>query len=487
MSTFTGHPDNLDGTDNVVGTDDQQPSSAGPTASRTEHPLQADVAGPVLQPGDDGYAEEIAGFNLALTHSPDLVVGASCTADVVAAVRYAAQHGLPVGVQATGHGVSALVDHGLLVTTSRLQDLVVDPVDRTVTVGAGVKWRRVLEAAAPHGLTGACGSTSDVGVVGYTLGGGLPLLGRAIGFAADRVRSMEVVTADGQLHHVDAEHDVDLFWALRGGKGNVGIVTSMTLELLPITEIYGGGIFFDGEHAAAVMRAFQAVAAAAPEHTCLSVAFLRLPPMPDVPEPLRGRFVMHVRVAHLGERHECDALIAPIRAAAPAIMDLVGPMPVTELDRVHMDPEHPVPALERGALLTALEDATVEALVDLAGPASSPPVLLVEVRLLGGALDRPGPHPDAVGTRGAAYSLYVVGVPMGPAAASVPQAVEDLVAAMAPHCSEIAFANLFGPLRSDDDRARCWSAETYARLQQTKATHDPDNMFRFGHAVALPA
>lgn len=458
-----------------------------PSTVPSMHPLQEHIAGPVLVPGDPGYADEVAGFNLAFTHSPELVVGATCTADVVAAVRYAAEHGMPVGVQATGHGISSLVDHGLLVTTSRMQDLVVDPVDRTATVGAGVKWRTLLDEAAPHGLTGACGSTSDVGVVGYTLGGGLPVLGRTVGYAADRVRSMEVVTADGQLHHVDAEHDVDLFWALRGGKGNVGIVTSMTIDLLPITELYGGGIFFDGEHAAAVMRAFQQVAAGAPEHTCLSVAFLRLPPLPDVPEPLRGRFVMHVRVAHLGDGQECDELIAPIRAAAPVMMDLVGPLPVTELDRVHMDPEHPVPAHERGALLTDLDDATVATLVELAGPQSSAPVLLVEVRLLGGALNRPGPHPDAVGARGAAYSLFVVGVPMGPAAAAVPEAVEGLVAAMAPHCSDTSFANLFGTVRSEHDRSRCWSPDTYARLQQTKAAHDPSNTFRFGHAVALPA
>jgi hypothetical protein len=467
MSTVT---DPLDST--------QEPQDARVPAA---HPLQDQVCGPVLRADDPGYATEVAGYNLALHHSPDVVVGATCTADVVAAVRYASEHGLPVGVQATGHGSTTLIDHGMLVTTSRMQDLVVDPVDRTVTVGAGVKWRRVLDEAAPHGLTGACGSTSDVGVVGFTVGGGLPLLGRAFGFGADRVRSMEVVTADGQLHHVDAEHDVDLFWALRGGKGNVGIVTSMTVELLPVTEIYGGGIFFDGVHAAAVLRAFQQVTAVAPEPTCLSVAFLRLPPLPDVPEPLRGRFVMHVRVAHLGARQECDELIAPIRAAAPPMMDLVGPMPITELDRVHMDPEHPVPAHERGALLTDLDDATVDALVELAGPDSSAPILLVEVRQLGGALSRPGPHPDAVGARGAAFSLFVVGVPAGPAAESVPGAVESLVGAMAPYCTGTSFANFFGLLRSEEDRPRCWPAATYTRLQQTKAARDPGDMFRFGY------
>jgi hypothetical protein len=465
---------------------DQRGTSAAPSSDWLQA-LRTHVAGPVLARTDPGYGDEVVGFNLAYPHSPDVVVGATCTADVMAAVAYAAEHGLPVGVQATGHGIVTIVDSGVLVSTSRMQDVVVDPIERTATVGAGVKWRALLDAAEPHGLTGACGSTSDVGVVGYTLGGGLPLLGRVTGFASDRVRSMDVVTADGRLHHVDAEHDVDLFWALRGGKGNVGIVTSMTLELLPATELYAGGLFFDGEHAASVLTAFRDATTKAPEHSCLSLAFLRLPPLPEVPEPLRGRLVMHVRLSHLCDPHEAVALLAPVRAAAPVIMDLMGTVPMSETDQVHMDPDHPVPAHERGALLAGLDDAALETLLQVAGPTSGTPALLVEVRQLGGALGRPGPWPDAVGSRDAAFSLFAVGVLAPPVADVVGPAVDGLVAAMEPHCTDRAFVNFHGRIRSDADRARCWSDETYQRLQQTKLAHDPANMFRFGHAVALPA
>ncbi|HET8616080.1 MAG TPA: FAD-binding oxidoreductase [Actinomycetales bacterium] len=478
MSTFTGHRDSTDG---------QHPDRTAPSHSPRAHPLRAHVAGPVLLPGDEGFAQEVAGFNLALTHSPDVVVGATSAADVVAAVSYAAEHDLPVGVQATGHGIVSLVDSGVLVSTVRMQDVVVDPIERTVTVGAGVKWRAVLDAAEPHGLTGPCGSTSDVGVVGYTLGGGLPVLGRAVGFASDHVRSMDVVTADGTLHHVDPEHDVDLFWALRGGQGNVGIVTSMTLDLLPIRQIHAGGLFFDGQLAAPVLRAFRDLTREVPEETCLSLAFLRLPPVPDVPEPLRGRFVVHVRVAHVGDGTEVEHVLSTLRSAAPVMTEMVGPLPTSQLDRVHNDPEHPVPVYERGALLHDLDDATVDGLLAVAGPDSGTPALLVEVRQLGGALGRPGRWPDAVGAREATFSLYAVGVMAPPLAAVMPQAIEGLVEAMAPHCSERSFVNLFGTVRDDADRARCWSAETYARLQATKAAHDPMNRFRFGHAVALPA
>lgn len=447
--------------------------------------LRDQVAGPVLLRGEPGFDAEVVGFNLAYPHSPDVVVGATCGADVVAAVRHASRGGMPVGVQATGHGIATIMDHGMLITTSRMQDLVIDPVDRTATVGAGVKWRSVLDAAAEHGLTGPCGSTSDVGVVGFTLGGGLPVLGRAVGFAADRVISMDVVTADGELHRVDAEHDVDLYWALRGGKGNVGIVVSMTLELLAVTELYGGGLFFDGEHAEAVLRAFRDATREASEQTGLSLAFLRLPPLPDVPEPLRGRFVMHVRMAHLGDPAEAERLLAPVRAAAPVMIDMVGSFPAAQLDQVHLDPEHPVPAYERGALLRSLDDATLDALLAAAGPASSTPALLVEVRQLGGALGRPGPHPDAVGCRDAEFSLFVVGVLAPPVADVVPAALDALMTSLTPHTAR-SFVNFHGLVRSDDDRAECWSPETYQRLQQVKAAHDPGNTFRFGHAVALP-
>jgi hypothetical protein len=485
MSIFTGHRDSTDPQSSDPGS--THPHDPQGSLSVTAHPLQADVTGPVLVPGDDGYAEEVSGFNLALAHSPDVVVGATSAADVVAAVRYAAEHDLPVGVQATGHGIVSLVDAGVLVSTRRMQDVVVDPVERTVTVGAGVKWRAVLDAAEPHGLTGPCGSTSDVGVVGYTLGGGLPVLGRAVGFACDQVRSMDVVTADGTMHHVDAEHDVDLFWALRGGKGNVGIVTSMTLDLLPLRQIHAGGLFFEGQHAAPVLRAFRDLTRDVPEQTCLSLAFLRLPPLPDVPEPLRGRFVVHVRVSHVGDAAEVDGVLARLRDAAPTMMDAVGPLPTSQLDRVHNDPEHPVPVYERGALLADLDDATVEALLQAAGPDSGTPALLVEVRHLGGALGRPGRWPDSVGVRDAAFSLYVVGVMAPPVAGIMPGAVEGLVDSMAAHCSERAFVNMFGLVRDDADRSRCWSAETYERLRKTKAAHDPTNRFRFGHAVSLPA
>jgi FAD/FMN-containing dehydrogenase len=195
-------------------------------------------------------------------------------------VRWAAEHGLSVSVQATGHGALAPIEGGLLISTRRMQGLRIEPSDGTAWIEAGVKWRAVIDAAAPFGLAPTSGSSSDVGAIGYTVGGGLPVLGRTFGFASDLVRSFDVVTADGTLRHASSESEQDLFWALRGGKLDVGIVTAMTIELVPAGTIYGGGIYFDGAHAPTLLEAYRRWTPTLPEELTSAITLLRLPPMP---------------------------------------------------------------------------------------------------------------------------------------------------------------------------------------------------------------
>src|SRR5262245_18097994 len=190
--------------------------------------LTKEVTGPVLVAGDERYAEECTPWNLAIAHHPDVVVGATDTADVQAAVRFAETHNRPVAVLATGHGAAVPADGAVLINVHRMDGIVIDPARRTATVGAGVRMQSLIDMAAEVGLAPVCGSSPSVGVVGFTLGGGLsPALGRAYGYAADHVRAAEIVTADGQVRHVDAETEPDLFFAIRGGKGNFGVVTSL--------------------------------------------------------------------------------------------------------------------------------------------------------------------------------------------------------------------------------------------------------------------
>ena len=439
------------------------------------------VEGPVLRPGDEGYAEEVAAFNVSRQHTPDVVVAVRSAEDVVATVRWAGEHDVPVGVQATGHGAVSSITSGVLVSTRGLDDVTVDPERRTARVGAGVKWRKVLDAAAEHGLAGLCGSTSDVGVVGYTLGGGLPVLGRSFGFSSDHVRSFDVVTGDGRLHHVQRGDGSELDWALRGGKGNVGIVTSMEIDLLEIPDLYGGAVFWPGALAPTLLTVFAEWVETLPENFSTSISLLRLPPLPEVPEPLRGQFTVHLRVAYLGDDAEGERLLAPMREVAPPLIDLVARMPYAELDRIHMDPEHPVPFEEGGVLLRELGPDTIEAILEHAGPEAQCPLLLVELRLLGGALA--GARNDAVGGRDAAYSMFAVGALMPPIAEAVLPAVRGIVAAMGPWSTGASMVNFHGIPGDASDRARPWPAPTFERLQHAKATYDPANLLRFGHAV----
>ncbi|MEV5155317.1 FAD-dependent oxidoreductase [Streptomyces werraensis] len=443
----------------------------------------SEIRGPVLRPGDDGYAEEVTGFNLAALRTPDVVVGASGTDDVVAALRWASATGTPVGVQATGHGANYPLDQGLLISTRRMTDVRVDPERGTATVAAGARWRDVLAAAAPYGLAGLCGTSTNVGAVGYTVGGGLPVLGRAYGYAADLVRSFHVVTPDGTLHETGPDREPDLFMALRGGKSGIGVVTSMVTGLLPLRSLLGGGIWFPGEHAEAVLSAWSGWIDAVPEEMCSAFALLRLPPIPQIPEPLRGGFWARVAVAWTGDPAEGEELLAPVRAAAPVAVDAVGVMPYTDLDRVYMEPQDPLPVRESCLLLHELTPVAIRAFLDQVGPdVPDCPLLLTEIRHMGGALSRPARAPDAICARDAAHLLQSVAVVATPPdAVAVEHATAALHTAMSPYGTGRTMVNIHGAPGDTADRARAWTPEVHADLLRLKHAHDPADLLRFGH------
>ena len=447
------------------------------------HALSAAVSGIVAVPDSPGFAEETFAFNVATVHRPDVVLGAADAQDVAAGVKWAAERRLPVSVQSTGHGAESAVDGGLFITTRRLQELQIDPIERTARVGAGVKWRSVLEASVPQGLIALHGSSTDVGVVGYTVGGGLPVLGRAHGFAAEHVRSMEVVTADGALRRIDAETEAELFALMCGGKGNFGIVTALEFSLFPLGDFYGGGIIYPGADADLILAAFREWLPTLPDDASPSIALLRLPDMDFVPPPLRGNFVVHLRFAYMGSRDEGDALLAPMRAVATPLMDTAGPMDYLDVDQIHMDPADPLPFTDGGALLTDLGEETVADLLELAGEGSDCPLLLIEIRPLGGALARGGALGDAVSGRDAAFLLFLVGFNMPPLAEASMASIRAILTAMVPHSTGFTLVNFHGLPGDEADRARAWSPAVYERMRAAKASYDPGNLLRFGHAI----
>ncbi len=266
--------------------------------------LRARIAGPVLTSGDPGFAEEVTGSNLAISHTPDVAVGVTSVADVAEAVRFAAAEGIPVRVQATGHGAHEPITDGMLISTRRLSDVMVDPETRIASIAAGASWRPVQQAAAPHGLTAIPGSSVTVGAVGYTLGGGLGPLSRSHGFTSDYAREFEVVTASGDIVTASNTENPELFWALRGGKVGLGVVTRMQLELVPLPTIYAGSIFFPEEHLSAVLRGWIDWTRSAHDQVTTSVAIMNLPDVEMVPPPLRGRRVLSLRFAYPGDARE---------------------------------------------------------------------------------------------------------------------------------------------------------------------------------------
>ncbi|MGC5009344.1 FAD-binding oxidoreductase [Streptosporangium sp. DT93] len=441
------------------------------------------VAGPVLCPGEEGYDEEVAGFNLAVRHRPVVAVGATRPEDVAEAVRFAGRLGLPVAVQATGHGALQAADGAVLINTSRMRGVDVDPGARTARIGAGCRWADVIARTTPYGLAPLSGSSSAVGAVGYTLGGGIGPMARTFGFAADHVREITVVTADGTVRVADADTEPDLFWGLRGGKGSLGVVTSMVVDLFPVSVLHGGGLYFGAEDTPAVLRAYRAWAATLPESATTSVAMLRVPPLPELPPQLRGRFVTHLRFAALGDSGEAEALLAPMRAVAEPIFGEVGRIPFAALDSVHRDPTEPMPTWERGALLRELGEDTVEALLAVAGPAADVPLVMVEVRQMGGALGREPRRPNAVGGRDAAFTVLVVGLAVPELLEAVPAVGGAVLDALAPWSTGGTTLNFHGAALGAAELARAWPEKTLGRLAALKDRYDPDRMFRFGHVV----
>jgi FAD/FMN-containing dehydrogenase len=435
--------------------------------------LAATVAGPVLVPGDDGYAAEVASFNTAVAASPAVVVGATCADDVAAAVKWAQASGRRVSVQSTGHGLLSDLAGTVMVNTTRMTGVTVDPQAATATAQAGVRWTRVIEAAAPFGLAPLNGSSSSVGVVGYTLGGGLGPLSRRYGFAADHVRRFTIVTADGAVRDVTRESDADLFWAVLGGKAGFGIVTELEFALLPVTRFYGGCMFFPAESAAAVLHAWREWAPTLTDDTNTSVAMLRLPPDPSLPEPLRGKFVVSVRLVHLGSAEEGEAVVAPMRAVATPLMDLIAEMPYAAVDGVSMDPPNPMPVRERGVTTDALPAEAVDALLAVAGPDVPAPVAIVEVRLLGGACARP--VDNAVTGRDAAFSVFTVGAPFGPPPEAAQAATAAVVAAVAPWTcgGQLNFVGALTP----EQVGRLWDDARRERLLAVRDRVDPTGVF----------
>lgn len=442
--------------------------------------LRAAVSGSVFAPGDPGFDEETVPFNRAISHHPRVVVGAAAEADVQAAVRYAADAGLPVRVQATGHGALAPVEDGVLICTRRMNAVSIDTETRVATLGAGVVWADVLAAGAEFGLAPIIGSSPGVGAIGYSLGGGLGPLVRSHGATADWVRGFRLVTAEGAVLSVGPHEHPDLFWALRGGKGGFGVVTQLSIELAPLRSLYGGGLFFAGaENIDRALRAWAAWTAEAPRSVTTSAAVMHMPDVEMVPPPLRGRTVLHLRVAYPGGADEGARLIEPLRSSAPVYIDTVAEIPATAVGSIHNDPEHGVPSWVFGTALAAVDAELVGELLELVGYADATPFLMAELRHLGGAASTAA-APSAVGGRDAAFMLTLLALNPQTFEQAAPLAAAAILARADRWLAPVTNVNFAGNPADPEVFARAWDAPTHARLARVRRGYDPAGMFPFG-------
>jgi hypothetical protein len=415
--------------------------------------------------GDEQWDSARAAFNLAIDQRPAMVARPGNADEVAAVVGYARENGLRVAVQAEGHGAGALAGVGedtLLLKTVRMAGAQVDAENRRARVGASAKWEDVSALASPLGLAGLSGSSSEVGVVGYMLGGGHSWLARKHGLACNSVVGAEVVTADGQLLRADRESEPDLFWALRGGGGSFGVVTALEFEVYPVRELYAGMLAWPWERTADVLHAWREWSSGLPNEMSTWARVLQVPPLPDIPEPVRGRQLAVVEAAYLGAEESGRELLRPLRDLAPEL-DTFAAVPPAALGHLHMDPEDPVPFAVSGQLLDELPPAAIDTIVEAAGPGSDSPLLSFEVRLLGGALTEAPPNAGALASLDQAFLTLGVGMVMDPGMGSAINAHLDRVSsALEPWASGVKFANFVDvPI----DTRMCFSPATFDRLQ----------------------
>jgi FAD/FMN-containing dehydrogenase len=441
-------------------------------------------SGRLLSIAEAGWDLARRAWNLAVDQHPRHVAFPDSTEDVVALVTFARSRGLKIVPQGTGHGAAPIdrIEDSVLVRPTKMRSIEVDPARRSMKVGAGVTWGEAQAAAAAHGLAGLAGSSPDIGVLGYTVSGGLGWLGRSYGLACNSVISFDVVTAAGQTVSVDATREPDLFWALRGGGGSFGIVTAVEFSLYPANELYAGSLFWPQERSGEVLHAWRDWAATAPDSATSIGRLLASPSDSGVPEHLRGRSFVLVEVACLTSEAEGRDLLRPLRALGPA-MDTVAMLSPTRLLALHMDPAEPMPVSLDGWMLSGLPAEAIAPLLKAAGPGSGSALRSFDIRHLGGALGRELPGHGALASLDGRFATAAIGmIPTPESAAAVERSTANVRAAVEPWLAKYRFANFARP---DAPLGEFHSPETLDRLGRVKAQYDPDDLIRSARPVVV--
>jgi FAD/FMN-containing dehydrogenase len=441
------------------------------------------IRGRIATPSDSDWDEARQAWNLAADQRPEAVALVESADDVSKVIGFARENGLKVTGQGTGHGAMALgpLEGVILIKTERMRSVQIE--GERARAEAGALAEDVAEAAIGQGMCSMPGTSPNVGVTGFTLGGGLSWLGRKHGWACNRVSAIEVVTADGEPRTVNAGSDPDLFWALRGGGGGYAIVTAIHVDLLPIAEAYAGALLLPAELTREALHAYRDWTADAPEEVGSMVRMMSLPPLPDVPEVIRGKKFLQIAATCIGSREDGEKAIEPLRKLGEPLMDTFDQVPATGLTRIAMDPEPPVPGLGHHSVLGELSGEAMDAFYEVAGPESDSPLLLAELRHLGGALARPAENGGALDKLDGEFVMLGIGMLMDPAMRDpVTGQLDKMADALKPWTLEGGYFN-YAERPCDVDAIL--PPETCERLAHVKRSWDPDDLIRANHSVAL--
>jgi FAD/FMN-containing dehydrogenase len=467
--------------EDLVTTHPTSPPRAGATVPAES--LRGLCGGAVHVTGDPGYDVARVPWNAAVDQRPAAVAYPGSTAEVAEVIRSARRAGLRVAPQGTGHNARPLgaLDDVVLLRTAALCGVTVDPASRTARVGAGVLWQDAVEAAAEHDLAALHGSSPGVGVVGYSLGGGIGWYARQLGLQANHVTAVELVTADGEQVRADSDHEPELFWALRGGGGNFGVVTALEFALHDVGSPVAGMMVWDVTRAAEVLHRWSRWAGCTPDEATTALRIVSVPRLPEVPEALRGRTIVVIDGAVLGDHDDATAVLSPLSELQPEINTFAPAAPVS-LTRLHMDPERPTPFVSGSRLLGALPDDAIEAVLGVAGPGSGSSLLVAaELRQLGGALARPHPGGGALPSIDGEFLFFCGARALDTDAVSRGLAeVDRTIAAVTPWA---AGGHLLNLTAEPVDPSSSYSPDSWARLCALRRAVDPDGLFVANHAV----
>jgi FAD/FMN-containing dehydrogenase len=446
--------------------------------------LRGLCGGAVHLPGDAGYDTARTPWNTAVSQRPAAVAVPRDASDVSAVVRAAAAAGLRVAPQSTGHNAGPLAAQGLedvvIVRTSAMTGVRVDVERGVCRVEGGALWLPAVEAAASIGRAVLHGSSPDVGIAGYSLGGGIGWFARKLGLATNSLTAVEIVIGDGTLLRADATTNAELFWALRGGGGNFGVVTALEFATYPIESAYAGMMIWDSSAAERVLHTWTQWAPDAPDEVTTSLRVMNLPPLPELPELVRGRSIVVVDGAVLASDERAGEILAELRALAPET-DTFGRVPASSLVRLHMDPEGQTPVVSDSSMLAGFPAAAVDAFLEAAGPGSGSSLLLAELRQLGGALGRPHEGGGALSHLEGAFATFAAAIAATPEMAA--QGLADarrFTGALAPFSNGRSYLNF---AEGATDTKAAYAEDRWAQLKGIRSAADEHGIFVANHPI----